>query len=114
MIPTDLVGCQCGIPPAVQIKLVLRPCNLDVRIDAYPAAGLGIETIPKCKVLIEKVKIHCPVGEMNPEIYNKFEQKLVHKAVTLSFRRYVVNAMAISVQPNDVSRTPISCQGLYR
>ena len=62
MIPTDLVGCQCGIPPGVQIKLVLRPSDLDVRIDAYPVGSAGIETIPKVKVEIEKVELHCPVA----------------------------------------------------
>ena len=80
---------------------MFRPSNLDIRIDAYPVGSAGIETIPKVKVKIEKVKLHCPVAEMNPKIYNKFEQKLVHKAVKLSFRRYVVNAMAISAQTTN-------------
>ena len=64
-------------------------------------SGQGIETIPKCKVIIEKVKIHCPIGKMNPEIYYKFEQKLVRKAVKLSFGCYVVNAMAILDQKTN-------------
>ena len=110
MIPTDLVGCQCGIPPAVQIRLVLQQNNLDVKIDAYPQSNSAISTIPKCKVIIEKVELHCPVAEMNPEIFSKFEQKLVHKAVKLSFRRYVVNAMAISAQTTNWP-SPMMFQG---
>ena len=75
---------------------MLQPSTLDVRIDAYPVGSAGIETIPKVKDKIEKVKLHCPSAEMNPKIYNKFEQKLVHTPIKLSFRRYIVNAMAIS------------------
>ena len=85
MTPKDLASCQIGIQPGVQIKLVLRPSDLDVRIDAYPVGSAGIETIPKVNVKIEKVKLHCPVAEMNPKIYNKFKQKLVHTPVKLSF-----------------------------
>ena len=112
--PTDLVGVQCGIPPGVQIKLVLRPSDLDVRIDAYPATKeAGIETIPKVKVKITKVELHCPIAEMNPAIYNKFEQKLVHKSVKLSFRRYVVNAMAISTATTNYPSPMMFQNGPY-
>ena len=107
MIPADLVGCQCGIPPAVQIRLLLRPSNLDVRIDAYPNTGQPISTIPKCKVVLTKLELHCPIAEMNPLSFKKFEEKLVHTAVKLSFRRYVVNALGIAWQTTNFSTPPM-------
>ena len=64
-------------------------------------------------VMIEKVKLHCPVAEMNPKIYHKLEKKLVHSAVKLSFRRYVVNAMAISTATTNYPSPMMFQNGPY-
>ena len=71
-------------------------------IDAFPKGSETFQTMPKYKVAVSCIELHCPIGELAPPIFNTYEAKLSKQVAKLWFRRYQINALAIPY-PNAVS-----------
>ena len=64
-------------------------------IDAFPKPTETAKTMPKFKVSVSRIELHCPIGELAPTIFNTYEAKLSKQVAKLWFRRYQINCLAI-------------------
>ena len=57
----NIITMSTGIPPGVQIKVVLTPNDPEKMIDYYEAIPAPAQK-KSYKIKIDRIQLHCPIG----------------------------------------------------
>ena len=89
-IYSDLKSLQCGIPPGIEVKITFNPNNPEILIDSYDA-------LPQYKIHIDEVKLHVPVAQLAPSVFNNYMTHLPKEVATMAFKRLVVTVLRCEI-----------------
>lgn len=72
--------------PGIEVKITFTRNNEKKIIDSY-------DTTTEYKIHIDDVKLHMPVGELAPSVFENFMKNLPKEVAVLAFKRLVVTIL---------------------